>query len=105
MSQTPRQLRRTGWIVLACGLLAAVIVFAVESRTSDASEAFRHTRSADNQMGRMMGHFGVMMTDWQMGLTSPAGYALEVAAVAALLAGYFFRVASIEEEEQRSAGE
>lgn len=107
MGETPQQLRRTGRIVLVCGLVAAVLVYWIQARGSagsGADPAFQHTRSSDNQMGRMMGHFGLVMADWQASLTSPAGYAAGVAVISLLLAGYFFRVASVTEQEMRDRG-
>jgi hypothetical protein len=53
-------------------------------------------------MGVMMGQSGVILTTWQQDLTSPLGQAVLVAIGAALVAGYFFRVAWVldaEEEE------
>ena len=92
MTDSPKQLRRTGRIVL---------VYWVEARGVNHSAAFEHTRSSDNQMGRMMGHLGVEMADWQVALSSPSGYAAGVAVLTLLFAGYFFRVASVTEEEIR----
>jgi hypothetical protein len=50
-------------------------------------------------MGVMMGQFGLVLTDWQQILTSPIGQALMTAACAALVAGYFFRVAWVLDAE------
>ena len=44
-------------------------------------------------MGVMMGHFGLILTEWQTALASPAGEALTIVACTALVAAYFFRVA------------
>jgi len=101
VTETPKQLRRTGRIVLVCGLIAAVLVYWVEARGASHTAAFEHTRSSDNQMGRMMGHMGVEMADWQATLTSPAGYAAGVTVLSLLFAGYFYRVASVTDEEMR----
>ena len=49
----------------------------------------------------MMGQFGLAMADWQATLSTPGAYALGVLVVALLFAGYFFRVASVTEEELR----
>jgi len=49
-----------------------------------------------------MGQSGVILTEWQQDLTSPIGQAVIAAICAALVAGYFFRVAWVidaEEEE------
>ena len=104
MIETPVRLRRIGRIVLVGGVVAAAIVYWIQVRAltvSDAGSAFQHTRSADNQMGRMMGQFGLVMADWQATLSTPAAYAVGVLVVALLFAGYFFRVASVTEEEAR----
>jgi hypothetical protein len=100
--QSSAQLRSIGRIVLVCGLIAAAIVYWISGGpVSDDAAAFVHTRNSDNQMTRMMGHFGLMMTDWQAALWSPIGRSLVVLAVSGLLAGYFFRVATVQDEEQR----
>ena len=106
--ETPAQLRRTGRIVLACGLVAAALVYWLEARGPAApgrTSAFEHTRSSDNQMTRTMGQFGLVMADWQAALSTPGGYAVGVLVLALLLAGYFFRVASVTEEETRERDE
>jgi len=41
----------------------------------------------------MMGQSGMILTELQQGLASPLGQALMIAIAAALVAGYFFRVA------------
>ena len=88
--------------MLVCGLIVAALVYWISrSGASDESAAFVHTRTSDNEMTRVMGHFGLMMTDWQTWLVSPAGRSVEVVVVAGLLAGYFFRVASVQDAEQR----
>jgi hypothetical protein len=51
-------------------------------------------------MGVMMGTFGGILTEWQQGLTSPLGQALTIATCAGLLAGYFFRVAWVLDEDE-----
>jgi hypothetical protein len=108
VAETPAGLRRTGRIVLACGIVAAVLVYWLYARgatPTDSASAFAHTRSSDNQMSRTMGQFGLVMADWQAALSSPAGYAMGVLVLALLLAGYFFRVASIAEEDARERDE
>ena len=49
----------------------------------------------------MMGSSGRILTQWQQDLTSPAGQSFLVLLCAALLAGYFFRVAWVNEEDER----
>jgi hypothetical protein len=99
------RLRAIGWLVLASGLAGAA-AFWVRARTADAAlddvNALGYTRSLRHGMGVMMGQFGLILTDWQETLTSPIGQALTIAVCAALVAGYFFRVAWVldaEEEE------
>jgi len=102
--QTPAGLRRTGRIVLGCGLVAAALVYwlyARDASVAGGTSGFEHTRSADNQMARTMGHFGLVMADWAAALSTPAGHAAGVLVLTLLLAGYFFRVASVSEEETR----
>ncbi len=99
------RLRATGWFVLAAGLVAGAGFYwanalSVDPALDDAN-ALGYTRSMQHQMGVMMGHFGLMLTGWQDALTSPAGEALLIVAGAALLAGYFFRVAWVLDEEAR----
>ena len=105
-TQSSAQLRTIGRIVLVCGLIAAAIVYWISSGSagSDQAATFVHTRTSDNQMSRMMGNFGLMMTDWQAWLATPAARSLGVFVLAALLAGYFFRVASVQDEEERDRG-
>jgi hypothetical protein len=101
------RLRATGWFVLASGLAGAAVFYWVKARSADAVlndvTALGYTRSLQHGVGVMMGQFGVMLTEWQEGLTSPIGEALMIAIGAALVAGYFFRVAWVldAEEEER----
>ena len=100
--ETPTQLRRTGRIVLACGLVAAALVYWLYARGPAAgTTAFEHTRSSDNQMARSMGQFGLVLADWQAALSTPAGHAAGVLVLTLLAAGYCFRVASVTEQETR----
>jgi hypothetical protein len=89
--------RKIGWGVLACGLVAAVALYWVATRNADVAlddmTALGYTRSMQHGVGVMMGPMGEILTDWQHDLTSPVGQALIVAVTAALVAGYFFRVA------------
>ena len=99
------RLRATGWFVLASGLSGAAVLYWVKTRTEnpvlDDLTALGYTRSLQHGMGVMMGPFGVMLTEWQERLMSPIGQALMIAACAALLAGYFFRVAWVLDEEEK----
>ena len=98
------RLRATGWIVLAFGLGGAAVFYWVRSRAADTvlddMTALGYTRSLQHGMGVMMGQFGGILTEWQQGLTSPLGQALTIAICAALLAGYFFRVAWVLDAEE-----
>ena len=106
MSRQSDRLRITGWVVLVSGLITAALFYAITSRSADAAlddtNALGYRRSLEHGMGVMMGHFGVMLTEWQQALSSPAGEALIIVVVAALLAAYFFRVAWVldDAEEQ-----
>lgn len=99
------RLRRIGWLVLACGFVAALAWYVVASRRVDPEmsdlTALGYRRSLDHQMGVMMGRFGLMLTEWQEALSTPTGEALLIATGAALFAGYFFRVAWVIDEEAR----
>ena len=100
------RLRAIGWLVLASGMVGAVVFYWVKTVTADPllddTNALGYTRSLQHGMGVMMGPLGLMLTEWQAALMSPLGQALTVAISAALVAGYFFRVAWVldaEEEE------
>ncbi len=99
------RLRVIGWLVLACGLLGAAVFYWLAARAAapvlDDTTALGYRRSLQHQMGVVMGQFGEMMTDWQTFLTSPAGGALLIVVFAALLAGYFFRVAWVIDQEEQ----
>jgi len=98
------RLRATGWFVLTAGLIGAVAIYWVEMRAADPAlndmTALGYTRSMQHGMGVMMGQFGLVLTEWQQALMSPIGQALMTAACAALVAGYFFRVAWVLDAEQ-----
>jgi hypothetical protein len=107
VTETPARLRRTGRIIVSCGLVAAAFVYwlyAWGPKAKDIPPAFQHTRSSDNQIKRSMGQFGLVLTDWESALSSPGGYALGVLVLTGLSAGYFYRVASVTEEEARERG-
>jgi hypothetical protein len=101
------RLRAIGWFVLASGLAGAAIFYSIAVRTADPAlddvRALGYTRSLQHGMGVMMGQSGVILTEWQQALTSPIGEALMIAISAALIAGYFFRVAwVIDADEEES---
>jgi hypothetical protein len=100
------RLRAIGWLILVAGLLSSAVLYLVETMAADAvlndTNALGYSRSMQQQVGEMMGHFGLMLTDWQNMLTSPPGEALVIAVCAALLAAYFFRVAWVIDQEQQN---
>ena len=90
-------MRAIGWLILTSGLIGAAVLYWVQTRAADPQlddvRALGYTRSLQHGMGVMMGPSGALLTEWQQRLTSPLGEALMLAVGAALLAGYFFRVA------------
>lgn len=100
------RLRAIGWCVLAAGMSGAAALYWVKTVTADPTlddtTALGYGRSLQHGMGVMMGQSGIILTAWQQDLTSPLGQAVLIAIGAALVAGYFFRVAWVldaEEEE------
>jgi hypothetical protein len=89
--------RAIGWFVLAFGLVVAAVFYFVELRAADPvlndMTALGYQRSLRHGMGVMMGHFGILLTEWSDAVTSPLGEALLIAVCAALVAGYFLRAA------------
>ena len=98
------RMRATGWVVLVGGLVGAAVFYWVQSRAADPalndSTALGYARSMQHEMGVMMGHFGLLLTQWQTALTTPLGEALTLAVCVALVAAYFFRVAWVIDQEQ-----
>ena len=98
------RLRAAGWLVLAGGLVASAAFYWIERQTADPAlsdaTALGYTRSLDHEMGVMMGHFGLILTQWQTALASPAGEALTMAVCVALVAACFFRVAWVIDHDQ-----
>lgn len=98
------RLRAIGWLVLAVGLAGAAVLYWVETRNADPLlddlTALGYSRSLQHGMGVMMGQSGVILTEWQQDLTSPIGQAVIAVLCAALVAGYFFRVAWVIDAEQ-----
>ena len=98
---TPRtqadRMRAAGWLILIGGLVGAGVFYWVKSRAADAAlddtTALGYARSMQHEMGVMMGRFGLILSEWQARLTSPAGEAVLIALCAGLFAAYFFRVA------------
>jgi hypothetical protein len=96
-------MRATGRLVLAAGVVCAVVFYWIQARSADPAlddqTALGYTRAMRHSMGVMMGPFGLMLSEWQTALTSPIGEALIIIVCAALLAAYFFRVAWVLEQE------
>jgi hypothetical protein len=102
------RLRAIGWAVLGVGMAGALTLYVVKMRAADAvlddTNALGYARSMQHGLGVMMGASGAILTEWQQNLTSPLGQALIVAASAALVAGYFFRVAWVLDAEEQDGG-
>jgi hypothetical protein len=98
------RLRAIGWLVLTLGLAGAAVLYWVETRSADPLlddlTALGYSRSLQHGMGVMMGQSGMILTEWQQDLTSPTGQSVLAALGAALVAGYFFRVAWVIDAEQ-----
>ncbi len=98
------RLRATGWLVLVSGWVSAAAFYGIKVRSADQAlddaTALGYTRSLHHEMGVMMGQFGLILTEWEDILTSPMGETLIIAACVALLAGYFFRVAWVLDQDE-----
>lgn len=99
------RLRAVGWIVVACGVAGAAVFYWAKTRVGDPAlddvNALGYQRSLQHGMGVMMGTFGLILTEWQQALTSPLGETLAILAATALVAGYFFRVAWVIDENEK----
>jgi predicted anti-sigma-YlaC factor YlaD len=99
------RLRTIGWLVLGVGFAGAALFYWIQLRSADPAlddtTALGYTRSMQHEMGVMMGHFGLLLTQWQTALTTPLGEALTLAVCVALVAAYFFRVAWVIDQEQQ----
>jgi hypothetical protein len=99
------QMRRTGTLILVVGLIAAGLFYWIEAPppapVMDDSIALGYTRGMHHQMEVMMGHVGVIMMGWQDALLGTGAQAITIAVISALLAGYFFRVAWVLDEDER----
>jgi len=95
--------RRYGKIVLAISILVACVHFVRASPSSslDDSNAPGYERSLHHQMGQMMGHFGLIMEDWQDALAEPIVQSTIIAVVGGLISLYFFRYAFVLDEAER----
>jgi len=99
------RMRSAGWVCLIGGLLGAALFYWVQTRALDPAlddrTALGYTRSMQHEMGVMMGHFGLILTEWQARLTTPAGEAVLIALGAGLFAAYFFRVAWVLRDDEQ----
>jgi hypothetical protein len=98
--------RGIGALVLGLGLVAAAAFYATHARPAppvmdDLLPGY--ARAQEREMGQLMGHAGVLMLEWQDALDRPGVQAALIAAASALLASYFFRVASVMDHEARHA--
>jgi hypothetical protein len=99
------RLRAIGWCVLGVGLGGAAVFYWIQShsaeRALDDTTALGYAKSLQHGVGVMMGPSGAILTDLQQNLTTPLGEALMIAVGAALVAGYFFRVAWVLDADQQ----
>jgi hypothetical protein len=101
------RLRATGWLILITGAIGAGLVYWIKTHSAETElndlTALGYARSMQHGVGVMMGPMGGILTDWQQMLTTPLGQALIVAATAALIAGYFFRVAWVVDADEETS--
>lgn len=99
------QSRRIGRLILWGGVALAAFVYwnaaAHPPMVLDDITSPGYTKAMNREVGRLMGHGGIVMMDLNGILTSPPAKALGVMAIAGLLAGYFYRVAWVLDEEER----
>src|SRR5262245_21612931 len=99
-----RLLRRTGRIILGLGIVAAGIFYAFQKSPPDAMapdlSTLRYERARERELGMMMGQSGLLLSDLQRALDRPYVEALLIAAGAGLFSLYFFRAASVQQEEE-----
>jgi hypothetical protein len=99
------QLRLTGTIVLALGLVAAALFYwiKIHGPAPDDLNALlpAYQRQSEHEMGVQMGTMGVIMMGWQETLALPATQAGIIAAGAALFAALFFRAAWVLDDDER----
>ena len=108
--RSPREserLRAIGVLVLMLGIVGAGLYYWHEFRPAtrtiaDLQPDYEKARARD--IGRMMGHSGVMMLEWQDALDLPGTQAVIIAAVSGLFALYFFRAAWVLDEDERTRG-
>ena len=106
--RSPREserLRAIGVLVLVLGCLGAGLYYWREARPAgltiaDLQPDYQKTRA--REIGRLMGHQGIIMLDFQDALDLPGTQAAIIAAVAGLFAAYFFRAAWVLDDEERA---
>ncbi len=97
------RLRLAGRVVLACGLVAALLTYWIQTRNAQPAVdelAAGYLRARDHQMGQLMGGFGVVLTQWTDMLQQPIAEALLVAAAAAVVAWMCFRLSASADEPE-----
>jgi hypothetical protein len=97
------RMRATGTLVLAGGVLLAVVVYlvALSGVPPDPVDPLEgHSRSADRQMGALMGNWVNLTSGWSDALGSPIGKAAGVLVLSTLFAAYFYRVAWVMDDEK-----
>jgi uncharacterized protein YjeT (DUF2065 family) len=98
------RLRVIGAIVLVLGMAGAGVFYWINAHPAGPSMDDLlpgYARAQARGVGAMMGHFGLIMTEWQDTLALPGTQALIIAAVSALFASYFFRAAWVLDDNER----
>jgi hypothetical protein len=99
------RLRVIGTIVLVLGIADAGLFYWINAhRAGPPMDDLLpgYARAQARGVGAMMGHFGLMMTEWQDTLALPGTQALIIATVSALFASYFFRAAWVLDDDERA---
>jgi hypothetical protein len=90
------RLRIAGRIVLAGGVVAAILFYWITSRNAPPEldeRAAGFLKARDHQLGQLMGPLGVMMNQWMDVLQRPLSQAILIAAGGAVIAWACFRLA------------
>jgi len=98
------RLRTVGIIILVLGIIGASIFYYVEARAArptieELLPDYAHSQA--QQIGVLMGNFGVLLLGWSQVLNRPGPEALIIAAVSALVASGFFRAAHVRDYNDR----
>ncbi|HKW01567.1 MAG TPA: hypothetical protein VJN96_17200 [Vicinamibacterales bacterium] len=91
-----RRMRRLGVLIAATGVLAAALLYFLETHNAGPSleELIPGTSRANSRlMGIYYGHAGKMMWEWREALARPEVQAILIVLVAAIAAAVCFRVA------------